>query len=170
MSGYTSSAWAKYFARANMVLAVIGGICLIALVMILAFGVVMRYALGQPILGINEVVQLTALALVMASLPYATQHQVHVRVDVFDNVLGRRGRLVGDILSRLISGYVLALLTQRAWAKAMDALEWGDATNMLNLPIWPFYAVLAAGTALCVAVFAADIVLLLTGKAETQND
>jgi TRAP-type C4-dicarboxylate transport system permease small subunit len=52
----------------------------------------------------------------------------------------------------------------------MDAMEWGDATNMLNLPIWPFYAVLAAGTALCVGVFAADILLLLTGKAESKND
>ncbi|PRY89385.1 TRAP transporter small permease [Donghicola tyrosinivorans] len=170
MSAYPSSAWAKYFARANLALAWLGGVCLIALVLVLAVGVIMRYVLGQPILGINEIVQLTALALVMASLPYATEHQVHVRVDVFDNMLGRWGPLFGDVLSRLISGYVLSLLTLRAWDKAMDALEWGDATNMLNLPIWPFYAVLAAGTALCVGVFAADILLLLTGKAESKND
>ncbi|AVW91091.1 TRAP transporter small permease [Celeribacter baekdonensis] len=166
MSGYEKSAWARYFAHANYILAVLGGICLIGLVLILAFGVIMRYAFGQPILGLNEIVQLVALALVMASLPYATEQRVHVRVDVFDKALGHWGRMFGDIVSRLISGYVLAILTQRAWAKSMDALEWGDATNMLNLPVWPFYAVLAAGTALCVMVFVADILLILSGKDE----
>lgn len=164
MNRYENSAWAKVFGRATYLLAVVGGFCLILLVLILAFGVIMRYALGQPILGINEIVQLTALALVMASLPYATANRVHVSVDVFDSFLGRFGRMAGDIGSRLISGYVLALLTRRATLKALDALEWGDATNMLNLPIWPFYGILAAGTALCVVVFAVDILLILTGK------
>ncbi|PTQ68329.1 TRAP transporter small permease [Celeribacter persicus] len=164
MNGYNSVAWAKVFGRATYVLAALGGVCLIALVAILAFGVVMRYVLGQPILGINEIVQLTATALVMASLPYTTANRVHVSVDVFDTILGRFGRMAGDILSRVISGYVLFLLAQRAFYKALDALEWGDATNMLNLPIWPFYGILAAGTALCVVVFAIDIVLILTGK------
>lgn len=164
MFGYQHRAWARFFARANLILAAFGGICLIALVVIIAIGVIMRYALGTPILGLNEIVQLSALALVMSALPYATQYRVHVSVDVFDRMLGRFGRLIGDVLSRLISGYVLALLTKRAWIKAMDALEWGDATNMLNLPIWPLYAILSAGTALCVAVFAADIVLILMNK------
>lgn len=164
MNRYETTAWAKFFGRATYVLAVLGGICLIALVLILAFGVIMRYALGQPILGINEIVQLTALALVMASLPYATANRVHVSVDVFDNMLGRFGRMAGDILSRMISGYVLFLLAKRAFDKALDAMEWGDATNMLNLPIWPFYGILSAGTALCVVVFAIDIALILTGK------
>lgn len=164
MFGYRNTAWARGFARVNLALAALGGVCLIALVVILAVGVVMRYALGQPILGINEIVQLTALALVMSSLPYATQHRVHVSVDVFDGALGRIGRKIADIVSRVISGYVLILLARRAFIKALDAHEWGDATNMLGLPIWPFYAILSAGTALCVAVFAADILLILTGK------
>ena len=164
MFGYQTTAWAKLFARTNFILAVFGGICLIGLVVIIAVGVIMRYALGTPILGINEIVQLTALAVVMSSLPYATQHRVHVSVDVFDPYLGRIGRKIGDIVSRLISGYVLFLLARRAWLKSLDAFEWGDATNMLNLPIWPLYAILSVGAGLCVAVFAADIVLILTNK------
>ena len=164
MFGYQTTAWAKLFARTNFILAIFGGICLIGLVVIIAVGVIMRYALGAPILGINEIVQLTALAVVMSALPYATQHRVHVSVDVFDPFLGRIGRKIGDIVSRLISGYVLFLLARRAWLKSLDALEWGDATNMLNLPIWPLYAILSVGAGLCVAVFAADIVLILTNK------
>lgn len=168
MDRYSKTAWAKYFGQATYLLSAVGGVCLIGLVLIIAGGVIMRYALGQPILGINEIVQLTAVALVMSSLPYATAKRAHVAVDVFDPMLGRWGRMAGDILSRLISGYVLALLAKRAWLKSMDALEWGDATNMLDLPIWPFYAILSVGTALCVAVFAVDILLILMGKDEDQ--
>lgn len=168
MERYSKIAWAKGFGQATFALSLIGGICLIGLVAILAVGVVMRYLFGVPILGINEIVQLTAVALVMSALPYATVQRAHVSVDVFDPFIGRIGRLIGDILSRLISGYVLAILTQRAVLKSLDALEWGDATNMLGLPIWPFYAILAAGTALCVLVFAVDIILILTGKGDQK--
>jgi TRAP-type C4-dicarboxylate transport system permease small subunit len=160
-------AWAKRFGQAPLFLAWIGGICLIALVLVIAVGVVFRYAFGQPILGINEIVQLTAVALVMSALPYCTAQGAHVGVDVFDRLLGRWGRWFGDILSRLLSGYVLSVLCRRAALKSLDALEWGDATNMLGLPIWPFYAILAAGTGLCVVIFAIEILILIVGKADT---
>lgn len=150
--------------RATRLLTVIGGICLLAIVTIVTAGVVMRYVFAAPLLGVNEIVQLTAVALVMSALPYCTQQNDHVAVDVFDNFLGRAGRLAGDILSRLLAGFVLAMLCRRAVIKAFDAHEWGDATNMLQMPIWPFYAIIAAGSGLCVLVFAMQLVLLIARK------
>ena len=58
------------------------------------------------------------------------------------------------------------MLTQRAVVKAFDAWEWGDATNMLRLPIWPFYAILALGAGLCVVIFALQLMLILLRGAE----
>lgn len=147
-------------------MSVIGGVCLVAIVAIVTVGVVMRYAFGAPLLGINEIVQLTAVALVMSSLPYCTARQDHVAVDVFEGWLGRWGRFFGDILSRLLSGFVLSILGHRAFLKALDAAEWGDATNMLRMPIWPFYAILAAGAGLCALIYALQIVLLVGRGAE----
>ncbi|MBE3638539.1 TRAP transporter small permease [Mangrovicoccus algicola] len=139
--------------RATAVLAVIGGTALISLVVLIFAGVVMRYAFGRPILGSNEIIQLAAVALVMSALPYCTSLNGHVGVDVFDRFLGRTGRRAGDLLARLLSGGVLSVLCHRAVLKALDAAEFGDATNMLGLPLWPFYAILAAGTGLVVAIF-----------------
>lgn len=158
------ASWAKPFAQATRGLAWIGALCLLMMMVLIFGGVLMRYALNQPILGLNEIIQLAAVAVVMSSLPYCTAQGGHVSVDIFDRVLGRWGRLLGDVLSRLVSGYVLSVLCWRAALKALDAFEWGDATNMLGLPIAPFYGILAAGTGLCVLVFAAELVLLLTGK------
>ena len=152
--------WSAHFNKATFYLAIVGAICLLAIVAIVTAGVIMRYVLGIPILGVNEFVQLTAVALVMASLPFCTARQEHVAVDVFERALGRWGRFCGDILSRCLSGFVMAILAQRAVLKALDAWQWGDATNMLRMPIWPFYAILAFGAGLCVATFAVQLVVI----------
>ncbi|WP_172332307.1 TRAP transporter small permease [Mangrovicoccus sp. HB161399] len=148
-----ASALSAVTGRATAVLAVIGGIALLSLVVLIVAGVIMRYALGQPILGSNEIIQLTAVALVMSALPYCTSLNGHVGVDVFDRFLGYFGRRAGDVLARCLSGWVLGVLCHRAVLKALDAAEFGDATNMLGLPLWPFYAILAAGTGLVVVIF-----------------
>jgi TRAP-type transport system small permease protein len=122
---------------------------------------VMRYALGTPLLGVNEFVELAAVALVMSSLPFCTAQQDHVAGDMFEAALGRWGRFAGDIVTRLLSGFVLAILAQRAVLKSLDAMQWGDATNMLRMPIWPFYMILAVGAGLCVLLFALQLALIL---------
>ncbi|SDG94312.1 TRAP transporter small permease [Alloyangia pacifica] len=147
--------------RATALLAVVGGVALLALVVLIFAGVVLRYAFGQPILGSNEIIQLAAVALVMSALPYCTHLNGHVSVDVFDRVLGRFGRRAGDVIARLLSGYALGVLCHRAYYKALDAAEFGDTTNMLGLPLWPFYGILALGCGFCVLVFALQILKVL---------
>ena len=154
-------AWSGYLDRASLWLTLIGGLSLLAIVVLVSVGVGMRYVLKTPLLGINEIVQLSAVALVMSALPYCTSRSGHVSVDVFDNMLGWIGRFLGDLMSHGLSLFVFVILAQRATLKALDALEWGDATNMLGLPIWPFYAIIATGAAICALIFAAQILVVL---------
>lgn len=147
--------------RATLWLAWLAALALIFMVVIISAGVILRYVFGSPVLGLNEIIQLTAVALVMAALPYCTQANGHVGVDVFDNAIGPGGRLFGDILSRVLSGFVLSVLVWRAVLKSLDALEYGDTTNMLGLPIWPFYGLLALGMGMCVLIFAVQIIHIL---------
>jgi len=147
--------------RATLWLAGLAAAALIFMVVIISAGVVLRYVFGSPVLGLNEIIQLTAVALVMAALPYCTQQNGHVGVDVFDEAIGPKGRLFGDILSRVLSGFVLSVLVWRAVLKSLDALEYGDTTNMLGLPVWPFYGILALGMALCVLIFTVQLIHVL---------
>lgn len=151
------SAWPSLLGRANLALTWVGGFAMITMVGVIVASVVMRYFLGQPMLGSNEVVQMTSVVLVMTAMPYCTEQEGHIRVDIFDYALGRWGCLIGDILFRMLSIVVLGALTYRAAVKTADTFEWSDTTNMLNLPVWPSYAVLAAGSALCVLVFVTQI-------------
>jgi len=145
---------------ANLVLAALAGASLLFMVVLITLGVVLRYVFAAPILGLNEILQLNSVVVVMLALPWATSEGVHVRVDVLDHTIGRRGRFVGDLLARAVPAAVLAVLVWRAALKALDALRYGDASNMLSLPIWPFYAVLAIGIGLCVLILTAQVLAL----------
>lgn len=160
------AAWSTLFGQATRVLAALAGVILVFMVGLIAFGVLMRYVVGQPILGINEIVQLAAVALAMLALPYTTHVRGHVRADIFDRPLGPRGRFAGDLMTRTLSIVTLWVLAGRAWDKALDALEFGDATNMLGLPIWPVYGFVALAIALTLVVLALQLLaILLSGKA-----
>ncbi|MEM9104365.1 MAG: TRAP transporter small permease [Pseudomonadota bacterium] len=155
--------WSARVGQVPVVLAVGAGICLVAMVAVVMLGVVMRYAIGSPLLGVNEIVQLIAVALAMLALPYCTASGAHVRVDLFDHILGRSGRLLSGLLFRVLVIVALFFLCRRAWTKAAEAIEFGDVTNMLQLPLWPFYGAVFAGIALCALVYLFEAFALIVG-------
>ncbi|CAG1006713.1 MAG: TRAP transporter small permease [Rhizobiaceae bacterium] len=131
--------------------------------------VIMRYVFNAPILGSNEIIQLASVVLVMLAMPGAAQAGMHIRVDVFDQRIGAIGRLTGDVLTRAISVYLLGILAWRAWGKLLDAAEFGDATNMLRIPLWPFYGLLILGSVLYALVLAIQLVdIVRTGAARDE--
>lgn len=146
---------------ANRILTAFSSLALAILLLATFAGVVMRYVFGAPILGINEIVQLVSVALVMLAMPVAAHHEAHVRVDVLDRHIGAIGRFIGNILSRGIAIYLLSLLAWRAWAKLQDAAEFGDATNMLSIPLWPFYGLLMLGAILFTLALAVQLLDVL---------
>jgi TRAP-type C4-dicarboxylate transport system permease small subunit len=154
--------------RATLALAALAGVGLLAMVALVFVAVILRYAFAQPILGVNEIVQLLAVGLVMLALPGCTARGGHVRADVFDTALGRFGRAFGDVLSRALSIVALGVLVRRSWDKTLEALEFADATNMLGLPLWPFYGMMALGMGLCALIFAVQIVAILAARGETS--
>jgi len=150
-------------------LTLVSSLALTVLLVVTFTGVVMRYVFDAPILGNNEIIEMASVVLVMLAMPSAAQKEVHIRVDVFDGAIGAFGRLAGDILARGISIYLLTLLGWRSWGKLADAAEYGDATNMLTIPLWPFYGLLVLGAALYALVLAIQLVdIIQSGVARSD--
>lgn len=151
------------------VLTLVSSLALAVLLVVTFAGVVMRYVFNAPILGSNEIIEMASVVLVMLAMPGAAQKEVHIRVDVFDGMIGAAGRFAGDIFSRGISICLLTFLGWRSWGKLADAAEYGDATNMLNIPLWPFYGLLVLGAALYVLVLAIQTVdIVKSGVARSE--
>ena len=134
--------------------ALLSGITMIAMMLLVTISVFFRYTLNQPILGSQELVQMGMVLVVMLAMPYTAYHSLHIRVDIFDKLLGRVGRYVCDIIARALGIGVLAILVNKAWDKALDAHEYEDVSNMLQLPFWVAYAAISIGMACYALVLA----------------
>lgn len=151
--------------RAVRLLTILSSLALGVLLVATSAGVIMRYVFEAPILGGNEIIQLASVVLVMLAMPGAARDEIHIRVDVFDERIGRYGRFVGDVLARCISVYILSMLTWRSWDKLADAAEYGDATNMLQIPFWPFYGLLVLGAMLYAIVLLLQLIDIIRAGA-----
>lgn len=154
----TCPAW---FGRVDVWLATVSA-AVLALMMIFVFaGAILRYAFNAPIPGGNEVLEMASVATVMLALPYCTTQDAHVRIDLLDSVLGRLGRFLTDVLYRVIGVIVLGFLVKSYIARALDAFEFNDTSNMINIPLWPFYGLIVFGMGLYAVILAAQLVALL---------
>ncbi len=140
--------------------ALLGGLVLLGLVFLVSAAVFARYVLNQPILGDQELVEIGMALVVMTAMPLTTFQGGHIRVDILDNWIGALGRFVGDVFARVASCIVLFLLVQKSWGKMLDAHEYGDVTNMIEIPVWIAYGAITFGMGL----YAAVLVVQLTGQ------
>lgn len=126
--------------------------------LLVTYSVFRRYALNDPILGDQELVEIGMSVVVMLAIPFATNTGAHIRVDILDNTIGASGRFLGDLLARGLGAYVLFLLVQKTWDKAWDAYEYEDVTNMIEIPVWIAYGSITLGMGLYALVLAWQII------------
>jgi TRAP-type C4-dicarboxylate transport system permease small subunit len=126
-------------------LAAFSGAALFVIMCLVSYAVFRRYVMNDPVLGDAEIVQIGMSIVVMMAMPYATASGAHIRVDIFDRKIGHWGRYLGDVLARSLGAYILFLLIQKTWDKALDAHEYGDVTNMIEIPVWIAYGAITIG-------------------------
>lgn len=148
--------WAE---RLLKFVALIGGLILFAVMLLVSVAVFYRYQLNNPILGDTELVEIGMSLVVMMAMPYVTLRGTHIRVDILDPYIGDYGRFIGDLFARTVSCYVLFLLIRKTWAKTLDAHEYGDVTNMIEIPVSIAYGAITIGFGLSIAVLIAQLIL-----------
>jgi len=153
-----SGARGSFPERALRLAALIGGFALFLIMGLVAVSVIFRYVLGMPIFGSQEIVEIGMSVVVMLAMPFTSFSGSHIRVDIFDRRLGAAGRFFGDLISRTVGIFVLGLLVRKTWDKALDAHEYGDVTNMIEIPVWIAYGAITFGMGLFILVLAGQIV------------
>jgi TRAP-type C4-dicarboxylate transport system permease small subunit len=136
--------WAeKQLGRIAGLLAVFGGISIVALMVITMVGVFWRYVLNNPIFGIEDVSTMALTVVVAASVAYGAHHQSHVSVNIITMVAGRRVTRFTDVLARGLGFAMLSVATYALFKKGGCGLPCGAITNNLSIVHTPYYYVLA---------------------------
>lgn len=175
----------KWIERMSRFMAVLGGVVLVALIVLVTISVLGRglntfghsafltamspgaaqALLGTgvgPVLGDFEMVEMGVAFAIFAFLPICQFYGMHATVDVFTNALPRRVNAFLIAFWEVALAAIIVLITARLFAGLENKYAYGETTFLLQLPIWYSYAASfgAAVIASVVAIYCALMRLL----------
>lgn len=133
--------------RGTLLLGFLGGVTLFLLMGLTVVAVVMRYIFNAPILGAQDVSELSLVLVVFLGLPYCGWTKGHVAVDLISTFVPAVKLRFTDAIMLFVSGVLFVYVSWQMWAQGVDALEYGDASNLVEIPYFPFFCVATLGTA-----------------------
>ena len=138
--------------KISQIIAVTGGMVLIAVMLLTVASIIGRALFGRPIPGDFELVELGCAIAIFAFLPYCQITRGNIVVDFFTAKASTKTTailaLVGDVLYMLIA----AVMTWRLAIGGLDFLAFGEETMVLRLPRWWAFVFILPASALLVIV------------------
>lgn len=126
------------------ILALASGIMLLGLMLLTVVAVTVR-KFNFPITGTQDLSEAGLTIVVFFAMAYSGWTGGHIAVDLISGVLKGRGLRILDTMSRFLSAVFFAIVSWQTVLQGLDALEVGDGFNLIALPHYPFFFVVAFG-------------------------
>ncbi|WP_278342499.1 TRAP transporter small permease [Parageobacillus thermoglucosidasius] len=111
----------------------------------ITFAVIGR-ALGHPVLGDVEVVQLSMVVLIMFGLAYSQSRDAHVAIDLLVDRFSPRMQALMDVIASILTCIVCLVISWVYWHVAIRyTTEIQQYTDLLEIPLMPFKYIVAVG-------------------------
>ena len=148
----------------NRSLGAVAALLLFFMMMLTTVDVVMRYVFNSPIGASFEVTELSLGILIFAALPLVTLKDEHVGIDLIDLVLPPVVILLLRRAVNLVMAVCLFVLAWRLWLAGERFLSYGDITATAEIPIYPFYYIMAVLTGFSALIILVKVVWLDAGQ------
>ncbi|WP_175483333.1 TRAP transporter small permease subunit [Salinihabitans flavidus] len=131
---------------------------LVIMVMILV-DVIGRNAFLTPLAGVPEMVKYSIVGIVFLQVAHSHRHGELIRSDGLLGALTRRAPRTGaalDMLAQLAGVAVALMIAWSVWPKVIRAYERGEMEGIsghFQMPVWPFLAIVTAGSVLLAVSF-----------------
>lgn len=122
--------------RIERALDTLTGVLLLALMMLTTLDVLGRNLLKQPVSGATELTEILLAGIVFLSFPRLAYRQGHIVVDLLDFLTGPRTRRIQARFAAVLSALTFAGLTWPLHRAASRAMEDGDTTIQLGIPLY----------------------------------
>jgi TRAP-type C4-dicarboxylate transport system permease small subunit len=147
-----ADAFGRVLDSLSRLLALIGGLLLVAMTLMATYSIAMRTLFDEPLLGDVELVQMGCGIAIVFFLPLCQLRRGNVIVDVFTLHASDRVRNGLDALGSVLMALAAALLAWRSVIGTGDAYGTGEESIILGLPIWWSMTAFAPGFALLAVV------------------
>ncbi len=108
--------------------------------------VFLRYAFNKPILGTVELCEYLMVAVVYLALPLCAVRGGNARVEILTVRFPPKLLAVVDSITCFLSLGILSLMTWQAFLEFNEMVEANRVSDMLGVPAYPFYLILAIGS------------------------
>ena len=142
-------------------LAVASGVMLLALMVLTVVAVTLR-KLNYPIVGTQDLSEAGLITVVFFAMAYSGWTGGHIAVDLISGVLPGNGLRILDAVVRFCCGAFFVVVAWQSVRQGLDALEFGDGFNLIDMPHFPFFFVVAFGSGLY-----ALVLLVLAARSAT---
>ena len=123
----------------------LGTIFLAGLMLMTVADVVMRYFFDAPILGSFEITEYSLVVIVFFALPWAAMKRINVRVDLVVGRFSPKRRAALDAVTCVFSLIVTGFFTWYTVPQVIYVYRLYTVSDMLEIPSWPFYLMVALG-------------------------
>lgn len=143
----------------------IAGVLIAAATILVVASAVGRYGFTRPVPDAFDISRLMLGACIMWGFAVVGYRGGHISVDLLVEVLGPRARRWIDVIAWAFVMIFVILLSWKMLARVLSAWRSNEATFDLNLPVWPFLALIWAGSLASVVTVGLRLLLLATGRA-----
>lgn len=119
-----------------LAMAVLAGLAFVVEMLLSALSVLLRMVNGRGIAGDFELVQMLSAVGIALCLPYCQFEKGHVFVDFFTLWAPQWLKRMLDTMANLLLAACSFFLAWRIWEGMSELREFGEASMVLNLPIW----------------------------------
>lgn len=143
--------------RVVEVWALLGGLVLLAVVLMTTWSATSGVVFSRPLPGDVELTELAVAVAVFMFLPYCQLTGANVTADIFTARAGPRTVAFLGLLSALVALAFSVVLIWRMYAGLLDYREYVETTTILHIPIWYAYVPALASLALLIAAAAGSL-------------
>jgi TRAP-type C4-dicarboxylate transport system permease small subunit len=122
----------------------VGGIGVMAMMLLTFADVIGRYAFSRPIPGAFEITEVLLAGLVFLGLPLVTARGEHVSVHLLDDRLPTGIRRFVGLGADLLVVLCLIVLGWQLATKSVELARYGDQTVFLHIPLAPLAGLMSA--------------------------
>jgi len=128
--------------------AYIAGAVLVLLMLLTTADVAGRYFFNAPISGVFDLTHFAVSIMTYLGLAYCAVRGAHVAIELLYDKLPTVGQRLLDRITNLAGCILFALISWRTAVQAVTVREMGEASQMMELPLFPLYCLVAFGSAL----------------------
>lgn len=156
--------------KLSKLLEIIGGIFVMAAVVLVFGNVVIRLFTGSSFNGSYELTGLFAVLFVAVSIPVATLRGTHIFVELLTSHLHGVVAMIAKYIAYLFDLFLGILYVYSGFELAMTKFLINESTDTLKVPIWPFrFLWVLCGVLMIVYVIYNMVQLPKRGKEETTS-